>query len=83
MAISINSAWCKGCGICAAFCPKKALTVNEKTEKAMHDVSLCIECGLCEIYCPDLAIELVKTKKKGKKDHDAQLSGDSTEGVNA
>ena len=21
----LNSAWCKGCGICAAFCPKKAL----------------------------------------------------------
>ena len=26
----INSAWCKGCGICAAFCPKGALeVVNE------------------------------------------------------
>ena len=26
----INRAWCKGCGICAAFCPKKVLAVKDE-----------------------------------------------------
>ena len=25
--IIINAAFCKGCGICAAFCPKEALEI--------------------------------------------------------
>ena len=31
--IEINRKWCKGCGICAAFCPKKVLGLDEEAEK--------------------------------------------------
>ena len=53
--LRINQAWCKGCGICVAFCPKYALElVNEKVAlKADND---CILCGQCEMRCPDYAI---------------------------
>lgn len=51
----INTAWCKGCGICAAFCPKQALEiVNGKVRQKEGD--LCVLCGQCELRCPDYAI---------------------------
>ena len=51
----INTAWCKGCGICAAFCPKQALEiVNGKVQKKEGDA--CVLCGMCELRCPDYAI---------------------------
>ncbi|MBO4296603.1 MAG: 4Fe-4S binding protein [Desulfovibrio sp.] len=58
-----NKSWCKGCGVCVAFCPKKALTLDEIAEKMERDPEKCIYCGLCEHYCPDLAITVVKDKK--------------------
>lgn len=61
----INSAWCKGCGICAAFCPKGALeVVNEKVQR--KDGTECVLCGQCELRCPDYAI-YVKEKNEGGK----------------
>jgi len=49
--------WCKGCGICVAFCPKKVLgLVNDKI--AVTDADSCIKCGQCELRCPDYAIWL-------------------------
>lgn len=57
--------WCKGCGICAAFCPKKCITMSSDTGKPVWDEEKCIQCGFCELRCPDYAV-IVK-KKKGKK----------------
>jgi len=58
----INPKWCKGCGICVAFCPKKVLEVkHEKIVIARGED--CIKCGMCELRCPDYAIfvrEVVK-----------------------
>ncbi|MDR0339067.1 MAG: 4Fe-4S binding protein [Desulfovibrio sp.] len=67
-AVSINPRWCKGCGVCVAFCPKRALSIEH--EKAKHDPERCIVCGMCELYCPDLAVsvDLTKKPKKAKKE---------------
>ena len=46
--VHINIQWCKGCGICVAFCPKKALSLDEMTQQ----------------YCPDLAITVEKKTKE-------------------
>lgn len=51
----INSAWCKGCGICAAFCPKGALELVDEKVRRKEDTE-CILCGMCELRCPDYAI---------------------------
>jgi 2-oxoglutarate ferredoxin oxidoreductase subunit delta len=63
-AFSINAGWCKGCGVCVAFCPKQALSLVK--EKARVNPELCILCGMCELYCPDLAISIDPSAKKGK-----------------
>jgi 2-oxoglutarate ferredoxin oxidoreductase subunit delta len=61
--VVIKPAWCKGCGICVAFCPAKALTLeNEKV--VMKDPDKCIECGMCELRCPDYAIYLGRKKNE-------------------
>jgi len=57
----IKSEWCKGCGVCVAFCPKEALFLD-KENKAQKDVAKCSKCGICETFCPDFAISLIKRR---------------------
>jgi len=55
--LTVDLSWCKGCGICAAFCPKKVLEIkNDKVFIARYED--CIKCGQCELRCPDYAIWL-------------------------
>ena len=55
----INREWCKGCGICVYFCPKKVLELDETDKVFAARTDDCICCKLCEIRCPDLAIEVI------------------------
>jgi len=53
--LEIEPTWCKGCGICVAFCPKNALElVGERAQ--LKPGNACIACGVCEMHCPDYAI---------------------------
>ncbi len=54
--ITIKTIRCKGCGICAAFCPKKVLSVSELGKVQGKDAEACIACGQCEMRCPDYAV---------------------------
>lgn len=54
----INRDWCKGCGICVYFCPKRVLELDEKEKAVAIRLQDCICCQLCELRCPDLAIEV-------------------------
>lgn len=54
----INREWCKGCGICVAFCPTKVLELDERDKAVAARLGDCIACRLCELRCPDLAIEV-------------------------
>jgi Formate hydrogenlyase subunit 6/NADH:ubiquinone oxidoreductase 23 kD subunit (chain I) len=60
-AVQVKERWCKGCGICVAFCPKQALVMELGKARNLSD--RCIVCGMCELYCPDLAIVVDKSKK--------------------
>ena len=53
--IKINTAWCKGCSICVAFCPKKVLEVKNG-KVVIENGEACIHCKLCQYRCPDFAI---------------------------
>ena len=53
----LDPAWCKGCGICVAFCPRNALElVGEKAR--LKEPNECVLCGQCEQRCPDYAVWL-------------------------
>ena len=56
--ISFYPSWCKRCGNCVAFCPRRALATDEWGYPHLADEERCTRCGLCEMLCPDLAISV-------------------------
>ena len=55
--LTVDKNWCKGCGICVAFCPKNVLEIKDGKIN-IKDLESCIQCGQCELRCPDFAIYL-------------------------
>ena len=57
--------YCKGCGLCIAICPAKALSFSEDlnflgTNLSQVDLTKCIACKACQKICPDGAIKVTK-----------------------
>jgi 2-oxoglutarate ferredoxin oxidoreductase subunit delta len=48
---------CKGCSICAEFCPKNVLEMDVFLVKVARPED-CIKCMQCELLCPDFAIKV-------------------------
>ncbi|MBQ6662970.1 MAG: 4Fe-4S binding protein [Firmicutes bacterium] len=56
---------CKGCGLCEAACPKKAIHAGHELNAAGYHYMVvkeedCIGCGICYISCPDYAISVTE-----------------------
>ena len=75
--VAIYRAWCKGCGICVAFCPKEVLSMDERGEPQVTGPERCTGCTWCELRCPDFAISV---KKREKQDSEARVSGEKSRG---
>ncbi len=60
----LNAAWCKGCGICVAFCPKNVLDIQNEKVMIKNEAD-CVYCGQCEQRCPDYAIYVEKIEEGG------------------
>jgi 2-oxoglutarate ferredoxin oxidoreductase subunit delta len=56
--IFIYPDWCKGCGLCAAFCPKNVFMIDAQGKAQVVNEEACVNCGFCELHCPDFAIVL-------------------------
>lgn len=52
----IKKNWCKQCGLCIEFCPKKVFKVGNDGYPAVDDIENCVQCGICIAMCPDFAI---------------------------
>lgn len=49
---------CVGCGQCFEWCPVHAISLDEKSGKAVIDSKPCIGCGECILICPESAINV-------------------------
>ena len=63
--VIVDNEYCKGCGLCVYFCPKKQLKVSEKkNKKGYYGAELfgteCTGCLRCALICPDAAIKIVR-----------------------
>lgn len=56
--IEINKKWCKKCGLCAHYCPKKVFDLDDYGTPTVAQEKACISCKICEIHCPDFAIKI-------------------------
>jgi len=61
--IDIFRDWCKACGICAAFCPRHCIKLDENNSPIVDQAEQCSGCGWCEVHCPDFAISVRQVKK--------------------
>jgi 2-oxoglutarate ferredoxin oxidoreductase subunit delta len=54
--IVVDLAWCKGCGICIATCPREALAATPSGAPFLQSPERCGGCLRCENCCPDFAL---------------------------
>ena len=54
--VVIFGTWCKGCGLCAAFCPTGVLALDPDGRPVVVAPEQCTACHWCDTHCPDLAI---------------------------
>jgi 2-oxoglutarate ferredoxin oxidoreductase subunit delta len=60
--------WCKACGICSAFCPKKVIGRDEAGAPVIERPEECVACRFCEIHCPDFAITIRERPEAPKEE---------------
>ena len=60
---TVIKAWCKVCGICSSFCPRKVLRCDDTGLHIDHPEA-CSGCRFCELHCPDLAISIKEQDPK-------------------
>lgn len=67
--VEVNAEFCKGCGLCIAFCPRDVLglsgEVNSRGYKIVEPVSpsRCTGCAICAEMCPDVALTVWRLKR--------------------
>ncbi|MCD6405929.1 MAG: 4Fe-4S dicluster domain-containing protein [Planctomycetes bacterium] len=71
--VVINTKYCKGCGLCVAFCPKGVLAMSASISPRginpaeVVDEKACIGCLNCTMVCPDAAIEIFEVEAARKQ----------------
>ena len=66
--IDIYRAWCKQCGLCAAFCPRGCIELDEEGRPVIAHPERCTGCGWCELHCPDFAISVRECDRERPKE---------------
>jgi 2-oxoglutarate ferredoxin oxidoreductase subunit delta len=54
--VTIFGTWCKGCGLCIAFCPQGVFEASSQGRPLIAYPQKCTACHWCDNHCPDMAI---------------------------
>jgi len=65
--VSFFYSWCKACGLCSAFCPKKIIKTDKTGIPGIVEPDLCNGCRFCEKHCPDFAITVEERMPRRRK----------------
>lgn len=63
----IDTAICKGCGLCVSVCPKNVLEMSNEISLNGYFPACqarpedCIHCAICCTMCPDVAITITES----------------------
>jgi 2-oxoglutarate ferredoxin oxidoreductase subunit delta len=57
--IEVKLSWCKGCGLCVAYCNRGVLEMKGILPAVLH-AEKCSRCLQCEAICPDFAIQVIE-----------------------
>ena len=56
--VTVFENWCKGCGLCVAFCPPKVFENGPDGHPVVAHEDRCTACNWCYEHCPDFAITI-------------------------
>lgn len=68
--VAVFDNWCKGCGLCIAFCPAQVLEAGEEGHPVVAHPERCTACHWCDTHCPDLAIIVEDLPEGGEGEGD-------------
>ena len=69
--LQVDTAECKGCGLCVEACPPKVIALSERLNRygyrtATYAGSGCTACGICFLACPEPgAITVFRARSRG------------------
>ena len=64
--VRVYGQWCKGCGLCIAFCPQNVFEMDSDHRPVVAHPERCVACQWCVIHCPDFAILVEEAPPEGE-----------------
>lgn len=72
--MAINYDWCKGCGICIAYCPKDCFDISSINQPIMSRLDECTKCMQCVYRCPDYCITIDEVAEPVNSKRDEEVA---------
>jgi 2-oxoglutarate ferredoxin oxidoreductase subunit delta len=76
--VTLFGTWCKGCGLCIAFCPQGVLVANGHGRPAVAYPERCTACHWCDTHCPDMAITVRRLEPEEMEEWEQPPAGSGT-----
>lgn len=81
--MTLNYKFCKRCGICVAFCPKKVYDLNPVGQPVPIKPEECTICMQCVLRCPDYVIEIEKESEDSNNEYENTSNVENTDDSSA